>query len=203
MAHQHGRRTGRVWEGDALSLAREVQAYERHRNLKLAAAEVGMPWQTLYLHLKKAGVPVAGDRLRYGTDRDRLGALAEAEFGRLVPSAVACNDRRYQAPIDFDVRGYGVDVKCAMPRRGLARSQAQRWAFSFKRQSLTADFVCCFCMTEARAIDRVLLVPQEFFAGLQSISVACSGASKWLDYAVLPAQLAEFFAALPERVAAA
>lgn len=180
-----------------MSLEREVQAYERHRNLKLAAAELGMKWQTLYVHLKGAGVAVTGDRLRYGTDRDRLGALAEAEFGRLVPGAIAHNDRQHQAPIDFDVRGYGVDVKCAMPRHGLARSKAKRWAFSFKRQSLTADFVCCFCMTEGRAIAHVLLVPQEFFAGLRSVSVACSGASKWLDYAIPPDELAAFFDALP------
>ena len=62
----------------------EVQAYAKHRNLKLAAGELGICWQTLYVRLKRAGVPVTGDKLRYGADRDRLGATCEAEFQRLV-----------------------------------------------------------------------------------------------------------------------
>lgn len=43
-----------------------VEAYEKHKNLKLAAIEVGMPWQMLYVHLRKLGVPVTGDKARYG-----------------------------------------------------------------------------------------------------------------------------------------
>ena len=56
---------------------REAEAYSRHMNLKLAAHELGMKWQTLYYRLKRAGVPVVGDKLRHGSDRDRLAARAE------------------------------------------------------------------------------------------------------------------------------
>ena len=53
---------------------REAEAYSRHMNLKLAAHELGMKRQTLYYRLKRAGVPVVGDKLRHGSDRDRLAA---------------------------------------------------------------------------------------------------------------------------------
>jgi len=42
-----------------------IDAYEKHKNLKLAANDVGLPWQTVYVHLKRAGVPVVGDKLRF------------------------------------------------------------------------------------------------------------------------------------------
>ena len=53
-------------------MEKAIEAYGRHKNLKIAAAEVGIPWQKLYLILRNAGVPVVGDKLRYGSDRDKL-----------------------------------------------------------------------------------------------------------------------------------
>lgn len=179
-----------------------VEAYQRLKNLKLAAAEVGMPWQALYAHLKKAGVPVVGDKLRYGSDRDRLATLAEAEFWRLVPDAQPMNLIRWQAKYDFDVYGYKVDVKASMPRQLNKRYTAESWAFSFKKQTLICDFICCFCLSHERAIEHVLLVPSEFFAGIQTVSVSCKGGSKWLDYAVPAGDLAAFFADIAESKAA-
>lgn len=35
-----------------------VESYRKHKNLKLAAAECGIPWQTLYVKLRKADEPV-------------------------------------------------------------------------------------------------------------------------------------------------
>lgn len=172
------------------------QAYEKHKNLKLAAAELGMPWQTLYVKLKEEGVQVTGDKLRYGSDRDRLAAFAEAEFRRLVPLATDMNSSSYQAKHDFEVSGVKVDVKASLPRQLNKKYPAKSWSFSFKKQSLICDFICCFCMSEGRAVERVLLVPKEFFQGLQTVSVSCEGQSKWLDYEVPGDQLAAFFAAL-------
>lgn len=171
-------------------------AYDKHKNLKLAAAELGMPWQSLYVKLKNEGVPVTGDKLRYGSDRDRLGALAEAEFKRLVPSAADMNAVRFQAKHDFEISGVKVDVKASTPRQLNKKYQAKSWSFSFKKQSLTCDFICCFCMDEERQTQHVLVVPKEFFQGIQTVSVSRSGGSKWLDYAVPSDQLAEFFSSL-------
>jgi hypothetical protein len=180
-------------------MEKEIAAYRSHRNLKVAAAELGIPWQTLYVRLKRCGEPVAGDKLRYGTDRDKLGVLGESEFKRLVPFAVNNNNLAYQAKVDFLVNGWKVDVKASRPKQLNKRYPSMSWSFSFKRQSLICDFIACFCMTEDKVVRRVLLVPSEFFKGLQTVSVSCEGGSKWLDYAVDPEDLAEFFSALPSK----
>jgi hypothetical protein len=177
-------------------MSRIADAYNKHKNLKLAAAELGIPWHSLYAQLKREGVPVTGDKLRYGSDRDRLAALAEAEFKRMVPAAKDMNTVSFQAKYDFDVFGIKVDVKCSMPRQLNKKYPAKSWAFSFKKQSLLCDFICCFCMSDDRQIQRVLLVPREFFDGLQTVSVSCDGRSKWLEYEVQPEELSTFFSSL-------
>lgn len=176
----------------------EVIAYRKHMNLKLAAAELGVAWQTLYVRLKKIGEPVVGDKLRYGTDRDRLGAIGEAEFKKLVPFAQDRNSKEFQSKYDFDVIGMKVDVKAAMKRSLNKKSSAKSWAFSFKRQSLVCDFICCFCMNDSKQTERVLLVPKEFFQGLQTVSVSCEGNSKWNDYMIAPTELSTFFSEVSE-----
>lgn len=174
----------------------EVETYRRHKNLKHAAEELGIPWQTLYVRLKLAGEPVNGDKLRYGSDRDRLAALAEQEFSKLVPKAQAENDRQFQAKFDFTVGRLKIDVKASLPRQLNKRFAALSWAFSFKKQTKLCDFIVCFCMSSERRVVHILLVPSEFFAGLQTVSVSCEGNSKWLDYKVEPTELAGFFDSL-------
>lgn len=174
----------------------ESDAYAKHKNLKLAAAELGIGWQLLYTRLKNQGVAVTGDKLRYGSDRDKLSAMAEAEFLRLVPAAASQNALRHQSKWDFEVHGKKVDVKASLKRQLNPKYPAKSWAFSFKKQSLLCDFIVCFCMADRETTERILLVPSEFFAGLQTVSVSVSGESKWLDYAVAPEDLAPFFDAL-------
>lgn len=174
-------------------MSKEVEIYRKHKNLKLAAAELGIAWQSLYVILRKIGEPVTGDKLKYGSDRDKLGALAESEFRRLVPLASNLNDVLHQAKYDFDVLGQKVDVKASRPHQLNKKYAALSWSFSFKKQTLICDFICCFCMREDKTIAHVLLVPSEFFKGLRTVSVSCAGASKWLDYAIAPNDLATFF----------
>jgi len=174
----------------------EATAYEKHKNLKLAANEIGIKWQTLYYRLKNQGIKVIGDKLKYGSDRDKLSSKAEAIFKEYVPSAIAMNDIKWQHKYDFDVNGHKVDVKCSVKRRLSKRYKSMSWAFSFKKQTLVCDFVCCFCLGDNNDVEKVLLVPSEFFKGLQTVSVAASGASKWLDYSVDVTELAEFFDSL-------
>lgn len=178
----------------------EVLIYRKHMNLKLAALELGVAWQSLYVRLKKLGEPVTGDKLRYGTDRDRLGAIAEAEFKRLVPFATDNNKLQHQSKYDFDVNGQKVDVKAARPHQLNKKYEAKSWAFSFKKQSLVCDFICCFCFNDDKTLAHVLLVPSEFFKGLQTVSVSCSGGSKWLDYSISQYELAPFFTSLFESI---
>lgn len=176
----------------------ESDVYAKHMNIGLAAKELGICWQTLYVRLKKQGVKVVGDKLRYGTDRDKLGAYAETIFKKLVPSATDNNLQKFQAKYDFNVFGYKVDVKAGKPRQLNKKYSALSWSFSFKRQSLICDFIVCFCLTEEKEIEHILLVPSEFFSGLQTVSVSKDGGSKWLQYAIKPDQLNEFFLSLPK-----
>lgn len=91
----------------------EAEAYARHKNLKLAAEEIGIKWQQLYSRLRKMGVPVTGDKARYGCAKDRLAAKAERLFSEDVPNAIDSNAQQYQAAIDFYVDGHSVDVKAS------------------------------------------------------------------------------------------
>lgn len=172
---------------------KEIEAYRKYRNLKVAAMELNIPWQTLYVHLKKANEPVIGDKLRYGSHRDKIGAFGEAEFRRLVPFATDRNNSGYQAKYDFDVCGLKVDVKTGNLRQLNKRYPHKSWSFSFKRQALICDFICCFCIEDDKSIAHVLLVPSELFKDLQTVSVSKNGASKWMDYKIEQEDLAKFF----------
>lgn len=168
-----------------------VAAYARLKNLKLVAAEVGVSWQTVYVHLRSRGVAVTGDKARYGSETDRLAARAEAEFQRLVPFANDQNKVAFQPKIDFVVLGYGVDVKCANKLRG-------SWMFSVKKQEFCADFIVCFCIDGEGY--RTLLLPGEIVRRYQTVRVTPGG--KWIVYECAAADLASFFRSLPAKVAA-
>ena len=75
----------------------EVIAYRKHMNLKLAAAELGVAWQSLYVRLKQLGEPVTGDKMRYGSDRDKLDfydQLLEHGSPRTMVDALAVTVKR-------------------------------------------------------------------------------------------------------------
>ena len=54
-------------------------AYDKHQNLKVAASELGMKWQTLYWHLKKHNHPIIGNKSKYGSPKDKLASLIRFE----------------------------------------------------------------------------------------------------------------------------
>lgn len=169
-----------------------VESYGRLKNLKLAGEEIGVPWQTVYVKLKAANVPVAGDKPRYGTSRDRLAAKSEKSFMEFVPFAKDMNRRKFQSKIDFNVLGYGVDIKAANKKRSSPKAKTFNWCFSLKKQELVADFFVCFAY-EGDDIKHALLVPGEIARNYTSLSLSCSSRSKWWDYEVNPKELAKFF----------
>lgn len=173
-----------------------IAAYRRHKNLKLAAEEISIPWQSLYVRLRAAGEPIIGDKARYGSEKDKLANKAENAFSVAVPFAVDQNKAKWQAKYDFDVLGTKVDVKSSKPKRQSFRTEKKRWAFSFAKQSLVCDFVCCFCYSDDMVVEKVLLVPSEIFGGVQTVSVSCEGSSKWFDYEIQTEDLAPFFSSL-------
>jgi len=169
------------------------QAYQKHKNLKLAAEELGIKWQSLYVQLRKAGIPVTGDKARYGSDKDRLAARAELEFERLVPFAVDQNLIKFQSKFDFLVGAEKVDIKSSGLNQGCKKLPAKRWAFSVKKQEFCADFIVCFAMQDDDY--RIFLIPGELVRNYQTISIAenKSSKSKWLQYEVSKSELTEFF----------
>lgn len=173
-----------------------VAAYRKHKNLKLAALDVGIPWQATYVHLRNAGEPVTGDKVRYGSDKDRLAAKGEQIFKSLVPDAADHNDIKYQSKIDFAVRGYGVDVKTSSLKLSNKSCKLRRWAFSMKKQEMLADFFVCICIGDDGELFKVMLIPGEIVRKYSCISLSEAG-SKWDDYVVDPGSLDEFFKSLP------
>jgi hypothetical protein len=169
------------------------EAYEKHKNLKLAADELGIKWQSLYVQLRKQGIPITGDKARYGSDKDRLAAKAELEFQKLVPFAKDQNSIKFQSKFDFLVGNEKVDIKVSGLNQGCKKFAAKRWAFSVKKQEFCADFIVCFAMQEPDY--RIFLMPGELVRNYQTISIAENkdSKSKWLQYEVTKADLTEFF----------
>ncbi|MGE8446618.1 MAG: hypothetical protein ACN6O1_10405 [Comamonas sp.] len=173
-----------------------IAAYEVHRNLKLAANDVGVPWQTVYVHLRRAGVPVTGDKLRYGSESDKLAARAEKLFLKHVPNAEDQNIRQFQSKVDFMFAGLGIDVKASRKKQHGVQPSMQRWMFSIKKQEAVADFFVCYGFDrDGINLERMLLIPGELARHYTTISVSTAG-GKWLDYAIEPDALSEFFNSL-------
>jgi hypothetical protein len=175
-----------------------IEAYERHKHLGLAAQEVGISWQMVYVHLRNSDVPVTGDKARYGTDKDRLAAKAEKSFLEFVPFAEDMNRKKFQSKVDFRVLGFGVDVKASSKKKASLKTKTFKWSFSLKKQELIADFFVCFAYEEDD-IKHVFLIPGEIAKNYQSMSVSCSTKCKWWVYEVKPAELADFFKSLKAK----
>lgn len=174
-----------------------VQAYRKHKHLGLAATDVGIPWQTVYVHLKRAGEPVCGDKSRYGSDTDKLAAKAERIFKELVPYAKDQNRAKFQSKYDFIVKGYKIDVKCSTLRPSSKGSQSLRWAVSVKKQESDADFfVCIFFSKEEK--NKYALIPGELARCRSTINFNKNKTGKWWAYEVKESEIKQFFDSLPE-----
>lgn len=167
-------------------------AYERHKNLKLAADELGIKWQTLYFQLRRAGVAVTGDKARHGSDKDKLARKSELLFASVVPFARDLNEIKYQPKTDFEIGRITADVKASRLNSGGPMTKSKRWAFSVKKQEMTADFFVCAAFDPDESVAHWLVIPGEIARNYQTISVSMNG-SKWLDYKVDESDLAEFF----------
>lgn len=179
-----------------------VARYRDLKNLKLVGAELGIPWQTVYVRLKRAGEPVTGDKARYGSDSDRLAARGERWFSRVIPEAEDQNGRKFQSKVDFIVRGLGVDVKTARPvtsPRGVLQ-----WAWSVKKQEMVADHFVCIALTDRTddaGVYRALLIPGELARNYQTIRASHNGKAmvgKWSQYACTSSELFNFFQELSQ-----
>lgn len=183
------------------AMKRCADAYAKHKHLKRAANEVGIPWQTVYVYLREMNIPVTGDKSTYGAPRDKLAAHGEAMFADLVPSAEDLNLKQFQPKVDFDVNGHLVDVKTAKWEQSDKKFKSQRWAFSIKKQAIEADFFVCFGLDPDKKLEKTFLIPAEMVAGKQTISVPVSLNSKWANFLISEGDLEGFFEMLPAKAA--
>lgn len=183
------------------------QVYDKHKNLKLAASELNMKWQTLYWHLSAVQHPVVGDKEKYGSTADKMAKRTENLFNEMIPYASDANEGKFQALVDFDVKGHSVDIKGSCKndayKNNPRKNKSLRWAFSCKVQEKCSDFLVCYCYEEestdlADLVEKILLIPKEFYANKQSFSVSCNK-SKWYDFEVSEEELLEFFDMLPTK----
>lgn len=177
-----------------------ISLYQEVKNLKLVGQEMSIPWQTVYWWLKKEGVSVSGNKSAYGGIKDQIGLIGERLFRKLFPKAEDQNERFFQPEFDFLLGGLKLDVKTSFPRDSKARSNTviYRWGFNTRRQQ-NADYIICYCMDgelEDYRVSHILLIPNEFIVGMQTISVSCKGKSKWLDFSVTENELKEFINSL-------
>lgn len=170
------------------SIQEKIACYDKHQNIKNAALELGLKWQTLYYQLKKAGHKIIGNKAKYGSDKDKLASRAEQEFLNLIPYAKDMNQEKFQAHYDFEVKGLKVDVKASTLKK-ISQNQ-QRYVFSIKRQEMLADFVVCFCYEDGE-LDDCLLLPKEAIKYTKTISFTKGG--KWAEYQITPQEIKAFF----------
>lgn len=167
------------------------ESYEKHKNLKLSADELGMKWQNLYYHLRKNGIDVVGDKSKYGSDSDKLAAKAELNFLRIVPFANYNNKQKFQSKVDFNINGLNIDIKSSELHFSSKKFSSKRWAFSLKKQELIADFFVAFGYENENCT--IFLFPSEIIKNYQTVSINPYGKSKWLQYVVTEDELHDFF----------
>lgn len=175
-----------------------IESYARLKSLKLVGDELGIKWQSVYVHLKKAGVKVTGDKARYGNAKDRLASAAERRFSVSVPIANDLNQEKYQSSIDFEVQGWMVDVKASRLRAN--NGEAPRWSFCINKQKDAADFFVFYSYeSEGDSVRHVFLMPREIAVNSSLVSIPESLKSKWADYMVEEEGLYEFFIAMGQK----
>lgn len=177
-----------------------IDSYGRLKNLKLVGKEVGIPWQTVYVHLKKSGIQVAGDKARYGSVSDRISIIGEQAFKKLIPYSTDNNEPKFQSKIDFFINGYSVEIKTSrlhQKRIINGKKESEKWCFCINKQKDKADFFVLYALDNHLSISHIFLIPNEIATTKSTISIPLSLSSKWADYKISEDGLVSFFKELP------
>lgn len=173
-----------------------IASYDKHKSLKVVSEDTGIPWQTVYWHLKRVGVQVTGDKRRYGSDKDKMAAKYEDIFLATVPYATPNNSTEFQSKYDFSIGSVNIDVKSATLSNSSNRAGRinNRWSFSISKD-VGADYLVLYCLNGDvmdNCIHKILLIPNEFSSDKQTISVSPNH-SKWFEFEVSSGELRDFF----------
>ena len=174
-----------------------IDQYQQCKNVAQAARQVGMNTLSAYKVLAMSGALTMSDRCSIGTRSSQLGAKAELEFQRLVPTAKLQNCDEYQRK-DFDFlleNGMSVDVKSS-------RISAQNNAYTFRLQRhyqecKNADFYVLFALIGEAMTDgyTIYVVPTQIADDIKVISfMTKTKQNHWIaDYEMMPEELSAFF----------
>jgi hypothetical protein len=170
--------------------------YSEHQRLHTVGDMMNIPWQTVYWWLKKEGVSVTGNKEKHGGAKDQIAIIGEKLFAKISDKAVDQNKLMFQPRFDYLLDNLKLDVKTSFLRSQCSRGGKinLRWAFNCKKQQ-EADYLICYCLSgglENYVVENILLIPNEFIQGLQTISVS-PRTSKWLDFGVSEGELKKFF----------
>ena len=147
-----------------------VEVYKKYNNdFEKAVEESGLPPFIAFIKLARAGVVTINDKIKFGTTAQKLGAMAEEEFQKLVPEAINYNDvvKINNEFFDFKYKDVTIDVKYSSLHK---RGNYSYWNF---RANTTADLFVCFLEKEKgkNLNDSYLFVVPQTFAGKGSITV--------------------------------
>lgn len=176
-----------------------LDAYAASGDMRAAAALAGMNMLTAFRLLKMSGAMLVSDRLKFGSDGQKMGALAEVEFQRLVPNARQMNTNQNQHPgFDFLVGSNRIDVK--------ASSVGSRgdWIFPLRRRPADgygADYYVLVAALIGQKLGGgydLYIIPAEMVAG-SGVGRVCIHRDRksehWAsEFLCAPADAAGFFA---------
>lgn len=167
-----------------------LDSYQRLGSIPAVTQQTGCPPYIVFKWLKFRKMLKPTDGMKYGSASSKKGFEAETEFKKLVPFAMNANENlQNNCPsYDFDINGTTVDVKLSGIRKG--------GKYEFKtsgRKHFSCDFYVVFCLTGESITEgyRLLVIPAEIADTVGAISIAEK--SKYWDFEIAPAELAEFF----------
>ena len=181
---------------DRLVVEQMKSLYSEHQRLHTVGDILNIPWQTVYWWLKKEGVVVTGNKEKHGGNTDQIALIGERLFAKVSEKAVDQNKLMFQPKFDYLLGELKLDVKTSFLRSQSSRNGKVnlRWSFSCKKQQ-EADYIICYCLSgelNKFVVENILLIPNEFIQGMQTISVSPRN-SKWLEFKVTEQELKQFF----------
>ena len=176
-----------------------IECYQQHGNIAAVTHATGCPPYIAYKWLAMARLLRPQERANYGTQGNKLSALAEMEFKKLVPFAMDANRHlQNNNPVfDFDVGGQTVDVKWSkLGKKGVYIFEVAA------NKAYAPDWFALFC-GHADAIDErvfkdsqyhLVLLPAAVVMGMAQLRFPAKGSkSKYWEFEIPPAELAGFF----------
>lgn len=150
---------------------RVVDAYYQYNgNLRAITEAVGLTVWIVAKTLEQLGLPPNWANYKAQAESSVKGDIAEAEFRRLVPSALDMNRQysRNNAVFDFVINEKTVDVKLSTLTKS-GRGSGQQYAFRTRRTPEDIelpDFYCVFCVIDKdkpfqEGNYHILLIPKE------------------------------------------